>query len=565
MKLVHYNSANVTAILEEIKSRPSGKIESDTIEFKDYKNRAALNNATKDLAEEICAFANFRGGVIIVGVVDDKNLSSKNWHDQLKGFDVVDEPHVTELLKGRIQNSIEINVENLAYEGKNFLAIFVEKNTEALVITTSGKSYIRDGRSSRPMKSEEIEKTIKSLHNYDWSADSLHDFDLNALDPRSVQEAFAEYCERNEKQLPSTEVFLEIIEATKNGVLTKGGLIFLGKQEQILARLGNLEYRFTWRNGLNLVKNEVWSGNIWCALKLMKEYFADCVSVIEFEYNEKKYRAPNLDNQVFYEAITNAAVHRDYEKEGMIIVEFTGEQLTISSPGDFYGGVNAENIAIHKPRHRNKALARSMMAFGLVDRAGMGVLRMGIASLIYGRSFPRFEEAQDGITVTMVAEYIRSGIFVLTQRKKDLHVPDLLILNILYGRGYIEISDCARLIQKTTTKTPWLTIQQSLSRWSDFIELCGSKEQIGIRVKKAALNFFELKHEHQIARVSDKCVALFIHLKQYKESNNKEITRVMGHAHATQTSKLLKDIRWIYNTGKTTATSWYLGKEYLDI
>lgn len=87
--------------------------------------------------------------------------------------------------------------------------------------------------------------------------------------------------------------------------------------------------------------------------------------------------------------------------------------LKIHSPGAFFGGVTSDNIALHEPRHRNKNLARILMIHNLVDRAGMGVLRMGLGSLRYGRAFPEFREQSDAVEVKMAAKNLRPGVAVL--------------------------------------------------------------------------------------------------------------------------------------------------------
>src|SRR5688572_25527962 len=98
----------------------------------------------------------------------------------------------------------------------------------------------------------------------------------------------------------------------------------------------------------------------------------------------------------------------------MVSTTYAQGRLTISSPGTFYGGITAENIRLHQPRHRNKALAKILMAHHLVDRAGMGVLRMSIGSLKYGRSLPEFREAHESVEVSMQAEYLRAAIAVIS-------------------------------------------------------------------------------------------------------------------------------------------------------
>lgn len=559
LQSVEYNYANVLSILTDVETKCSESVECETVEFKNYPSETAMYKC-KNLAEEICALANFKGGVIIIGVADENKIKAPHWKEQLVGFEKIDEILCDQRIKGKIHNAIEMNVENIPYKNKNFVAIFVQKNKSKLATTTSGKTCIREGRTSRPMTPDEIEASVKALHNYDWSSESLHEASLDALDSKSVSSALAEYCNRKNKELDRTN-FLEAIDVTKNGVLTKGGLLFLGSQQSIQQYLGDIEYRFTWREGLELKKNEVWSGNAWEAIRLKKLFFNECVSEIEFNYNDRTFRAPNLDPAAFHEAITNAIVHRDYSAEGMISVEFSEQRLTISSPGTFYGGVNPENIAVHQPRHRNKSLARSLMAFNLVDRAGMGIMRMGIQSLVYGRRFPSFEEANDGITVTMYAEYIRPGIFVMTQRKTDLYIPDLLILNTLYEVGHISLPECLKLIEKTS-KDPWKSVFDCLERWPHIIELFGTKIQIGIKVNKSAKKLFNIQKEYKAAPANAKYLALFKLLQQHPFAMHKEITEMLGYDRGTQTSRFLKEIRWITSKGKTTATRWMLAQEY---
>ena len=82
MTFIDYSTADVLTILSRVKDEPSDKIESETIEFKEFSSEASLHGS-KELAVEICALANCQGGVLIVGVKDASNLKSKDWKEQL--------------------------------------------------------------------------------------------------------------------------------------------------------------------------------------------------------------------------------------------------------------------------------------------------------------------------------------------------------------------------------------------------------------------------------------------------------------------------------------------------
>src|SRR6266581_6720814 len=102
-----------------------------------------------------------------------------------------------------------------------------------------------------------------------------------------------------------------------------------------------------------------------------------------------------------------------------------------------------------------KRLARILMTHQLVDRAGMGVLRMGIGSLRYGRSFPKFREAPDSIEVSMEAQFLKVPITVLALDNVDKYgIPELFILNRVHGMGSASVKDLESQFGRLV-ESPW--------------------------------------------------------------------------------------------------------------
>lgn len=563
MKLVDYSTADILMILTKVKSNQSSQIESETIEFKEFKSKKLLLD-NKNIIGELCSFANHLGGVLIIGVKDYSNLKNKNLENQLIGFCEIDKNEIEKRIRGKIQNQINLRVENIKFESKNYVAIYVVKNLEILVTTTSGKTYIRDGRDSRPMKPDEIESAIKSLQNYDWSSDNLQNLALSELNDKDVDEAFKNYISlrlKKQKIIPTKNSFLEAIDVTKNGILTKGGLLFLGKKDAIKKHLGDYEFRFSWKEGINLKINEIWSGNIWSSINRAKKLFNKCVSKKSIEFKGNKYEVPNLDPDVFHEAFLNAVVHRDYSLDGMIVVEFSGKALSITSPGLLYGGVTTDNIAFYDSKHRNKSLSRILMFYEFVDKAGMGIPRMGINSLIYGRRFPKFEEINKTVKVIVQAEFINPAIFVLTHGKEGLYLPDLILLNILCEKTYLTLPQCFNLIRKVTPDI-WTNILDFINRWEQFVDLCGSKKEIYLRIKHDAKDFFKLSKTLQPPKNSEKFVKLFHLLKKHKWANSKEISDHLGFKQSTSANRFLASINWIKKTENGSGIKYKITDAY---
>ena len=552
------DDSEIKHLLLQIKSQPSENLESETVEFKGYRDERALHNS-KDISEELSALANLKGGTIIVGVRDSSDVFDSDWLSQLQGIPNVDLLQTKERLKGRLQPKVELSVRSVIYDGIPFVVIEIEKSIDSLVSTSSGKTCIRDGRSSRPMTPGEIEQAVKSLTRYDWSGDCLTQSSLAQLDPVSLKEAVADFRSRRDAtEQISEESYLEAVGATQNGTLTRGGLLFLGSTQSIRETLGDFEFRFTWRmaNG-DLVINDIWSGNLWQAIKKAGNYFNLCNETGTFVYQNTAFKSPLIDPIAFHEAYLNALVHRDYSIDGMVSVTYTGDELKVHSPGAFYGGVNSQNIAIHEPRHRNKNLARTLMTHSLVDRAGMGVLRMGLGSLRYGRGFPEFRELADAVEVVMEAKYLRAGVAVLAFRNKDSWgVPELLIVNSVYETGVVSVVELESRLQKVVA-SPWAEINKAVEQMRQ-VELCGTRDGVFIRVLPDWKEFLDVGRSFRVSSSSPNYVKLYQYLRSYGQATNADLTELLGYSHSSQTSRFLREANFVERRGDGPGASWLI-------
>ncbi|MBS1572356.1 MAG: hypothetical protein JST62_08205 [Bacteroidetes bacterium] len=76
---------------------------------------------------------------------------------------------------------------------------------------------------------------------------------------------------------------------------------------------------------------------MWNSIQKAKKHFHLCNQKQTIAYNGQDYDLTPLDEQAFHEAILNAVVHRDYAIDGMITINYKGDELVITNPGKFYG------------------------------------------------------------------------------------------------------------------------------------------------------------------------------------------------------------------------------------
>jgi ATP-dependent DNA helicase RecG len=549
--------ATVLPILAARKDTPSERLESDCLEFKEYGTENALHNA-KDLAEEISALANRQGGMIIVGIRDSSNVPAGKWSDQLVGFPHIDLHTTRERLSGKLRPKLDLDLAEISFEGKNYLVIDIPHRLDTLVSTTSGKVCIRDGKSSRPMEPDEIQRAVKSLQDYDWSAETVDISPENALDAQAVSEAQADFANRRGSAQATTRDFQEAIGVTVNGRLSKAGLIFLGKASVIRSLLGNFEYRFSRKTHTGqLIVNDVWDDCLWNTIKRAESHFNHLNERTQLRFRGKEYAVQLLDPIAFHETYLNAIVHRDYSIDGMVSVKFLDDKLSVTSPGTSYGVVTVDNIFLHEPRHRNKALARMLMEYHLVDRAGMGVLRMSLSSLRYGRDFPEFRETSGSVTVSMQAQFICPGVFVASEQNEEVcGIPEYVVMNSVYEVGVVSVFDLIHRLRKVEDD-PWRSIQEAIEKLN-FVELCGDSNGVYVRVVPAYNPVFEVQKTYRGSQVSSKYVKLFSFLKTHKRASNADITTILGYGYTSQTSKFLRETKFVRRTGSGRAATWSL-------
>ena len=123
--------------------------EDATIEFKRELPRRS------NLADEIAAFANARGGVILIGVDDTGEIIGLNRQELGNA-----EKTVVEICQDSIDPILLIFTEKLRIDGKNLLKIEVPRSL--FVHKTANGYFIRQGSSKREMPTEQLARLFQT-------------------------------------------------------------------------------------------------------------------------------------------------------------------------------------------------------------------------------------------------------------------------------------------------------------------------------------------------------------------------------------------------------------------
>ena len=340
--------------------------EDATIEFKrEMPHRSSL-------ADEIAAFANTQGGVILIGVDDDRNIVGL----ELQELDRV-EKTVVEICEDSIEPTVPIFTEKIRIDDKNILKIVVPRSL--FVHKTPNGYFTRQGSSKREMPTDQLARLLQSR-----SQARIITFD-EQLVPNTHKKTLRE---------PLYQRFI-IEDASEDDIedlLLKRSLLVKEGREIRASVAGVLMCHDTPDDFLynSFIQAVYYSGkekdaNYQIDAKDFRgpldQQIIDAFKFVQ-KYNEVSARKeigridhPQYSMRAVFEAIVNAVVHRDYSKHGSKIRLFMfADRLELYSPGAL-----ANTVTIDKLRYsqatRNEILSRLLSEITLDDDVGGQVKR----------------------------------------------------------------------------------------------------------------------------------------------------------------------------------------------
>jgi ATP-dependent DNA helicase RecG len=196
------------------------------------------------------------------------------------------------------------------------------------------------------------------------------------------------------------------------------------------------------------------------------------------------------------------------------------------------------------------------MKFELVDRAGMGTRRMNIESLRLGRRKPEFHSENNCITTSLELGTVKEGIFVIASPFEDYDVAELFLINLLYGKGYEEISSILEKI-RIVVADPWRKMNLALSRIT-CLSLVGNKNGIFMVVNDSYSETLNAYRKIKTFSSSDDYVSIYKYLYNNGEATSNELFGTLNLDSLAKTQRLLREAIFIEKIQNDTDITWKL-------
>ena len=501
----------------------------EQLEDKKVFGKSLRNFAPKydEMARDVVAFANLKGGFLFVGIVDEtKEVNETFVYDDKKIFELIKQ------IQDRTTPTITLIPHRIRVNSTDLLVLEIPFSPQ-MHRTSKGEYLIRCNDGNRAIEPHEIAtiQAEKGLIVYDqktWniSGEWLDNGRLQTL-RRMIETKNNEspYLDKTDADLlDSLGMVKEEDERIKP---TTTGILFVGNNKA-LRELPYYEVKYIHYYSDGTYKPFEYKGNI-------IEVAQDCLAQLKAEIRQKEYifglfreYVEDYSEIVIRELLVNALAHRDISRQQIIEIRKydDGGYLEFESPGRFPEGVTVENY-LRKTNPRNPNVMDILREVGLAEKAGSGFDKIFTDLLKKGKQLPEPEETETSVVFRIKAEVSSEKLIELSllyenQTGKSLKLDQLFVLSEIVRRGKVKLSELAESPNISSYRLH--TILDNLQDL-DFIEPTGKTSGLSYILHITKRKSTEDKIDYVKAKKQDKArqkEAILRYLDSIDTINNRE-------------------------------------------
>lgn len=501
----------------------------EQLEDKKVFGKSLRNFAPKydEMARDVVAFANLKGGFLFVGIVDEtKEVNETFVYDDKKIFELIKQ------IQDRTTPTITLIPHRIRVNSTDLLVLEIPFSPQ-MHRTSKGEYLIRCNDGNRAIEPHEIAtiQAEKGLIVYDqktWniSGEWLDNGRLQTL-RRMIETKNNEspYLDKTDADLLDS---LGMVKEEDGRIKpTTTGILFVGNNKA-LRELPYYEVKYIHYYSDGTYKPFEYKGNI-------IEVAQDCFAQLKAEIRQKEYifglfreYVEDYSEIVIRELLVNALAHRDISRQQIIEIRKydDGGYLEFESPGRFPEGVTVENY-LRKTNPRNPNVMDILREVGLAEKAGSGFDKIFTDLLKKGKQLPEPKETETSVVFRIKAEVSSEKLIELSllyenQTGKSLKLDQLFVLSEIVRRGKVKLSELAESPNISSYRLH--TILDNLQDL-DFIEPTGKTSGLSYILHITKRKSTEDKIDYVKAKKQDKArqkEAILRYLDSIDTINNRE-------------------------------------------
>ena len=314
----------------------------------------------REIAKEMIAFANSKGGVILFGVEDKTGKLVGLSYEQIQQTS----RELGNAANEQVRPTIYIETEVVRVENKHFLVCSVEQGKNKPYKNLNGEIWVKQGADKRRVtENTEILALFQDSGSYQTDAAGVDGTTISDLDRYAIDEYLMKAYSLNMESLgEKAEQMLKNIHILNNsGKPTLAGYLFFGKHPEYNCptcmvkavsffgnELGGTQYRDT---------KEILGNMPQVYEKSMAFLKSNLHNIQEEGASFNTLGKLEIPESVLEEVLQNALIHRDLLRPAPIRIFIFDNRVEIISPGALAGGLTEEDIRNGKTYQRNPFMA----------------------------------------------------------------------------------------------------------------------------------------------------------------------------------------------------------------
>lgn len=561
-------TSELMSLLEKLDNgKIADDLEGQDLDFKEWNQRSFDDNIKLMIKMAVC-MANGGGGSVVFGVADKKTGK----HEAIKGVPTsLDLYAISKRIYERTDPHLTPHFEqvDIPFGTGKILIMHVYPGMPPYT-TTDGAATIRQGKDCIPFTGTLRRQMVSTATEHDFTAEAIYEDWTKLFSPSAmekIREILVEQRAPEMLQQMNDEDLLVSVGAIKNGYLTKGALLLVGKSDAISRLIP--QYSWGYRKMVSdtdyIIKED---GNqaIPIALYELERYIASDNPLVTIQSGLIHPEFHTYPVLALREALLNAFGHRDYRMLGSVMLKQYKDKLIITNPGEFIGGITPQNILHHPSVTRNSHLMDLLDKLKFVNRSNLGVPRIYRSLLIEGKEPPVYREVGNHIELTFIASPLNDGFknFVNAMTNKGFHLDTdhLLILQYLLRHGEIDTAMAAEATQRNQEQAR--EILSKLSIDMKLIEAIGRGRGRYYTLSKEASEQLkgDMAYERQVTLDDEAIKMRILTILKDRPLRNKEIRTMTGYD-KKQVQRLMKSLydEGVRVTGIGAGAKYILDKE----
>jgi len=327
-----------------------------------------INNAVQ-LAQEMVAFSNSKGGFIIVGVDDAGNIA---------GLDSNDIRRLNQLISNSANENVKPPVtplsEIIKVGDKKVLVIEIKEGVNKPYCTAEGIYFTKVGSDKRKISQEELMRLFQESGKIYAEEMVVPDSSENDIDKELFYTFYEkQYGENIEAAGISLYKILENLNLARENKLNLAGLLLFSKNPQRYEPVFLIKAVCFFGNeisGTQYRDSEDIDGNL---SKQYRNGMAFLLRNLKKIQKGKNFNTPGVlevSEITLQEILVNALIHRDYFIEAPIRILIFDNRIEIDNPGNLPNSLTIENMKSGISCIRNRIIAS--YAFKMLPYRGLG-------------------------------------------------------------------------------------------------------------------------------------------------------------------------------------------------